>query len=249
MGQGNFTVQTDPESGEHGIVIELGETEAKDVNAAEGCELDIDYQSAVTAQGDISAQSTNTRKYKGRKITQQRIDQAKEDAGQAAEESTTSIPSSGTSGEFNAQWAWTYRTYTHYMQTFDPAFYKVNSTWNQLTWWHNGYDTDYYYPLSDARDGGCWGSHNRLSEWNISSCRFNGGMWYGYSSSRSWIGSELSAKYYDYYFGDNNLSTRAYHTSRVWGYSLGYAGNRPTWSIYGEFATALRVSSFGQYPY
>ncbi len=64
-------------------------------------------------------------------------------------------------------------------------------------------------------------------------------MWYGYDSNYSWIGNEAYGRFYNWDFGDNNLSTTSIASSRVWGYNTGYA----------EYRTSFQWDSWGEYWY
>lgn len=237
LGEGSFTIGNDPETGERGVEVELGGQVSPENSAVQACVAKIDYETTVSAQGEVSAQSTNTRKYTGTKPSQGEIDEATSRAQQYAEEETAT--SSSRSGDVTAQYAWRTNTARVTLQTIDPIFLVTNETYGRNTWWNNGYDVDYY-----SRGKYCWPYQGRLSTWYVSYCPW-GDWWYNYDSYRSWIGSDVGwTKYYNWDFGNDNQSTRVYHHIRIWGYQNGGYGYRYQYEDYGEFYWLLSPRVF-----
>lgn len=243
LGSGSFTISTDPSSGERGVEADLGGVEGNGGTAPTsestplGCEIKIDYETPVTAQGEVSAQATNTREYKGEKLTQAEVDKVIEESQGTTEETTDSATSS--EDTVSAQYAWDKNKYNVNTEVHDPFHLKVNKTYHALTWWHNGYDV-YKYSFNRYCEGGL---SKAATYWYRNYCYDPYGMWYGSNSTSGWVGHELQAKYTNYDFGFDSLSTRAYVTNRIWGYQNGYGDFRTSFSAYGEAYWLLHSTS------
>lgn len=236
LGEGSFTLSTDPSTGERGVEVNLDPAASKDTTADQACGVKIDYQNPVPAQGTVSAQDSDTYSYEGTKPTQQKIDEVKKEAQNVAEEPASSTPPPQ---DVSAQYAWTFGAYNVVVTTEDIAYTDLNRTWHKLRWWYNGYSVDYSYPSRS-----CWAAYpSRFNTyWYNSWCdyTYRPYNWYGYNSYLSWIGSEVQGYYYNEDFPNgygyrDGYYTYAWHKSRIWGYNNGLASYSPDWQFSGQY--------------
>lgn len=74
LGRGTLTVGVDPATGQRGVEVQFEERRAPQ-GVVEACSPRVDYETPVTAQGEPAAQETGRRSYKGKKPSQQEIDE------------------------------------------------------------------------------------------------------------------------------------------------------------------------------
>lgn len=242
LGQGTVTIGNDPETGEHGALVEFGRTEAPEGTGVLACEIKIDYQEVSSTQGEVSTQSGDTLSYEGTEPSQPEIDEALEEpqgAETIGEQEDTPPPSE----EVGAQYAWNANKFTQVMTTRDPAFIRLNQTRIQLGWWHNGSSVSFRY-----RNGSCYANPNTgLSTWHTSQCFFVGAPYYGRSGSVGFVGTQVKGAYYNYDFLNPNVATVAIHRNYVEGYGRGGAARYPSFFFAGEAYHLLRGYSYGYY--
>ncbi len=85
LGKGTLTVGVDPATGQRGVGVQFEERQAPQ-GAVEACGPRIDYETPVTEQGEPAAQETGRRSYKGKKPSQQEIDEVMKGAQNGQEE-------------------------------------------------------------------------------------------------------------------------------------------------------------------
>lgn len=235
LGEGTFTIGNDPETGERSVEVNIGDqpgAEGAPDSTVKACKIQVDYQNPVPAPqgGEVSAQGLgSTYSYKGEKPPQTEVDQLVQEAQNSLteEDAASSDP---TSGEVSAQYAWYKSGYLGILTTYDPAALRLNSTYNSLRWWYNGYSVSY---LSKSKF--CPSGYNGYTTWYTRYCYFPYFPWYGSDSYDSWIGNRVNGGFYNDDFFADSQRTNVYTRVWVYGYDGGSGEAYWGWIGRGEF--------------